>query len=140
MLCFLRSSTEAELIAVDDTLPTVQWTRSFMKDQGYDLETVIKEDNKSSILLMKNGRISSGRRTKHLDIRYFHIKDLLCRGIVKIEHCKTENMIADFFTKPLQGKISSFKRFDSKQEEFIYFTIQERVGKQYYWNFVKTDE
>ncbi len=50
-----RSSTEAELITVDDTLPTVQWTQLFMKDQGYDLETIIKEDNKSSILLMKNG-------------------------------------------------------------------------------------
>jgi hypothetical protein len=99
-----RSLTEAELIAVDDTLPTVQWTESFMKDQGYDLETIIKEDNKSSILLMKNGRLSSGKRTKHLDIRYFYVKDLLRRGIVKIEHCKTENMIADFFTKPLQGK------------------------------------
>jgi hypothetical protein len=50
-----RSSTEAELITVDDTLPTVQWAKSFMMDQGYDLETVIKEDNKSTMLLMKNG-------------------------------------------------------------------------------------
>jgi len=61
------SSAEAELIAVDDTLPTVQWTRLFMKDQGYDLETVMKEDNKSTMLLMKNGRLSSGKRTKHLE-------------------------------------------------------------------------
>jgi hypothetical protein len=51
-----RSSTEADLIAVDDTLSTVQWTKLFMKDQGYDLETIIKEENKSSILFMKNGR------------------------------------------------------------------------------------
>jgi hypothetical protein len=38
-----------------------------MKDQGYDLETVMKEDNKSTMLLMKNGRLSSGKRTKHLE-------------------------------------------------------------------------
>lgn len=69
-----RSLTEAELIAVDNALPTIQWARSFMKDQGYDLSTVIKEDNKSSILLMKNGRLSSGKCTKHLDIRYFHVR------------------------------------------------------------------
>ena len=75
-----------------------------MKDQGYDLNTVIKEDNKSSILLMRNGRLSSGKRTKHLDIRYFYVKDLLERGIVELEHCSTEDMIADFFTKPVQGK------------------------------------
>jgi hypothetical protein len=40
-----RSSTETELIAVDDALLTVQWTKHFMKDQGYDLETEIKEGN-----------------------------------------------------------------------------------------------
>jgi hypothetical protein len=50
-----RSSTEAEIIAIDDTLPTIQWAKSFLKDQGYDMDTVIKEDNKSTILLMKNG-------------------------------------------------------------------------------------
>jgi len=99
-----RSTTAAEFIAVDDTLPTVQWTKLFMKDQGYDLETVAKEDNKSTMLLMKNGRLSSGKRTKHLDIHYFYVPDLIERGIVKIEHCSTDCMVADFFTKPLQGR------------------------------------
>jgi hypothetical protein len=99
-----RSSTETELIAVDDVLPTVQWTNSFMQEQGYDLETVIKEDNRSTILLMKNGKLSSGKRTEHLDIRYFYVKDLIKRGILKVEHCMSDDMIADFFTKPLQGK------------------------------------
>jgi hypothetical protein len=99
-----RSSTEAELIAIDDALPTVQWTKSFMAEQGYDLETLIKEDNRSTMLLMKNGRLSSGKRTKHLDIRYFYVKDLIDRGIVRVDHCISDDMIADFFTKPLQGK------------------------------------
>jgi hypothetical protein len=75
-----------------------------MQEQGYDSETVVKEDNRSTILLMKNGKLSSGKRTKHLDIRYFYIKDLIERGIIKEEHCMSDNMIADFFTKPLQGK------------------------------------
>jgi len=99
-----RSYTEAELIVVDDALPTVQWTRLFMKDQGYDLETVVKEDNKRTMLLVKNGRLSSGERTKHLEIHYFYVQDLMTRGVVKIEHCSMDCMVADFFTKPLQGK------------------------------------
>jgi len=99
-----QSSTETELIAVNDVLPTVQWASLFMRDQGYDLETIIKENNRSTMLLLKNGRLSSGKRTKHLNIRYFYVQDLIQRGIVKIEHCKTEDMIADFFTKPLQGE------------------------------------
>jgi hypothetical protein len=53
------------------------------------------------MLLMKNGRLSSGKRTKHLDIRYFYVRDLLERGIISLEHCSSDNMIADFFTKPI---------------------------------------
>jgi len=63
-----RSSTETELIAVDDALPSVQWAKSFMMEQGYNLEMEIREDNRSTMLLMKNGRLSSRKRTKHLDI------------------------------------------------------------------------
>jgi len=95
-----RSSTEAELIAVDDMLPMIQWTKNFLKEQGLDLDTEIKEDNRSTMLLMKNGKSSSGKRTKHLDVRYFYVKDLLDRGIIKLSHCLSKKMIADFFTKP----------------------------------------
>jgi hypothetical protein len=65
-----RSSTETELIAVDDALPTMQWVRSFMKEQGYDLDKEIKEDNRSTMLLMKNGRLclEKGRNILILDI------------------------------------------------------------------------
>ncbi len=45
-----------------------------MLEQGYDLSTEIKEDNRSTMLLMRNGRLSSGKRMKHLDIRYFYVK------------------------------------------------------------------
>jgi len=98
-----RSSTKTEFIAIDDVLPTVQWTQKFLLEQGYDLETLIKEDNRSTILLMKNGKLSSGKRMKHLDVRYFYVKDLLDRGILKINHCVSDNMIADFLTKTIQG-------------------------------------
>jgi hypothetical protein len=39
---------------------------------------------------------------KHLDIRYFYVKDLLDRKIITAEHCVSDKMILDFFTKPLQ--------------------------------------
>jgi hypothetical protein len=99
-----RSSTKSELVAVDDALPTIQWTKNFMKEQGYDIDAIVKEDNRSTMLLMKNGKLSSGKRTKHLDIRYFYVKDLLERGVISLEHCVSDVMIADFFTKPLQGR------------------------------------
>jgi hypothetical protein len=123
-----RSSTESELIAVDDALPTVQWTKNFMTEQGYDLETLIKEDNRSTMLLMKNGKLSSGKHTKHIDARY--VKDLIDRGVVEIDHCVTEDTIADFLTKPLQGK-----RFLRMREIILNSTPsvdhREYVGKQF---------
>ena len=75
-----------------------------MLDQVYDLETHVKEDNKSTLLLMKNGKLSSGKRTKHFDIRYYYVKDLIGWGVIKVAHCISEDMMADFFTKLLQGK------------------------------------
>jgi hypothetical protein len=70
-----RSSTESELLVVDDALPTIQWTKNFMCEKGYDLETHLKKDNHSTMLMMKNGKLSAGKRTKHFDIRYYYVKD-----------------------------------------------------------------
>jgi len=57
----------------------------------------------SSILLEKNGRSSSSKRTRHINIRYFSVKDHVDSGAIRIEHCPTKEMLADYFTKPLQG-------------------------------------
>jgi Reverse transcriptase (RNA-dependent DNA polymerase) len=71
-----KSSCEAELVGVDDALPMVLWTVQFLKAQGFEVaDNVVYQDNQSSILLEKNGTRSSGRRTRHLNIRYFFITD-----------------------------------------------------------------
>ncbi len=100
----IRSSTESELIAVDDALTMIQWTKSFMKEQGYDIGTIVKEDNQSTMLLMKNGKLSSRKQTKHSDIRYSYVKDPFEQSVITLEHCVSDEMIADFPAKPLQGK------------------------------------
>ena len=105
-----RSSTEAELVGVNDVMAQVLWTRYFLEAQGYDIKnSVVYQDNKSSILLETNGRGSSSKRTRHINIRYFFVADRVKSGELSIEHCSTVNMIADFFTKPLQGSL--FRRF-----------------------------
>jgi hypothetical protein len=100
-----KSSTEAELIAVNDVLPQVPWTRYFLQAQGYDVSTsTIFQDNHSAILLEKNGRGSSSKRTRHIIIRYFFVTYRVHNKEVRIQYCPTGEMLADFFTKPLQGK------------------------------------
>jgi hypothetical protein len=101
-----KSSTEAELVGVDDGMPLILWTRHFLTNQGFKVkDNVVYQDNQSAILLEKNGKSSSGRRTRHLDIRYFFVTDRIKNGDLQIEYCPTGDMVADFFTKPLQGSL-----------------------------------
>jgi hypothetical protein len=77
-----------------------------MKAQGYSVKyNVLFQDKKSSILLEENGKASSSKRTKHINIRYFFITDLVKKEEVSVVWCPTGDMIGDFVTKPLQGAL-----------------------------------
>ena len=105
-----RSSTEAELVAVDDAMSQVLWSRSFLQHQGInDIKVILYQDNKSAMILQENGRMSTGKRSRHLNIRYFFVTDVIKKGLLKVMYCPTGDMIADFFTKPIQG--GDFKKF-----------------------------
>lgn len=99
-----RSSTEAELVAADDIVVQAMWTRNFLDAQGYDSDTTIYQDNTSTILLETNGRESSGKRTRHINVRYYYIKDCIDKRYLKVQYCPTDDMLGDFPSKPLQGK------------------------------------
>ena len=61
-----RSSTESELIGIDDALVLMMWGEYFIEVQGYTVrDNILYQDNKSTILLAKNGRMSGSSRTKH---------------------------------------------------------------------------
>ena len=99
-----RSSTEAELVAVDDCMSQVLWTRYFLAAQGYDInDCIVHQDNKSAILLEQNGRASSSKRTRHINIRYYFVTDHANCGEIRVKYCPTTDMLGDYFTKPLQG-------------------------------------
>jgi hypothetical protein len=99
-----RSSTEAEVVAVHDVMPQMLWTAYFLRAQGINVpDSILFQDNMSAILLEKNGCTSASKQSQHMNIRYFFIADRVKAGDLQIEHCPTENMIGDFFTKPLQG-------------------------------------
>jgi hypothetical protein len=107
-----KSSTESELVGADDVSVMILWTKLFLEAQGRRItENILFQDNKSAILLEKNGKRSSGKRTRHLNIRYFFLTDQVAKGNVSIQYCPTDEMIGDFMTKPLQGaKFVKFKR------------------------------
>jgi hypothetical protein len=101
-----KSSTEAELVGVDDFMSRILSVRYFVEAQGYPLgPTTVYQDNKSSILLEKHGQASSSKRTRHINVRYFFVTDRVHNKEINIEYCPTKEMVADFFTKPLQGQL-----------------------------------
>ena len=66
----------------------------------------------SSIKLENNGKASSGKHTRHMDIKFFYITDMIKRGLVRTEYCPTDRMVSDYMTKPLIGR--KFRMFRSK--------------------------
>ena len=101
-----RSSTESEVVGVFDMLPQILWTKKFLEDQGVRVrETILYQDNMSSMLLERNGQQSSTKRMKHMDICYLYVKDHIQNKTLSLEHCPTEEILADYFTKPLQGSL-----------------------------------
>ena len=72
----VKSSTEGEILGVSDFLPTMIWARMFLEEQGYRLqENILYQDNQSAMKIELNGRFSSGSKRKHMDNRFFWIKD-----------------------------------------------------------------
>ena len=99
-----RSLTETELVTADMFMPEMLWSLHFIQAQGYDAECVgLYQDNISTQLLIKNGKLSSGKRTKHIKAKFFFIKDRVDDGEIRVVDCPTEEMWADIMTKPLQG-------------------------------------
>ena len=107
-----KSSTEAELVGADDISGQLLWTRYFLQAQGYDFKTVLLQDNQSCILLLENGRDSSSKCTRHLNIRYYFLTNQIQKKELEVKYCSTHDMLADFFTKPLQG--IKFKKMQNR--------------------------
>ena len=100
-----RSSTESELVGADDMSVIIMCTLLFLEAQGHKIKrNILQQDNMSTILLEKNGKQSSTKRTRTLNIRYFFLTDQIKKGNLEVEYCPTADMVADFWTKPLQGR------------------------------------
>ena len=105
-----RSSTESELVALDEGCLHLLWFRLILEFLGYPQQpAVIAQDNKSTIVVCESGHSRSGR-IKHMSIRFFFIKSLIDSGKIRLKYVPTRDMIADILTKPLVGSMFSILR------------------------------
>ncbi|XP_065622400.1 secreted RxLR effector protein 161-like [Quercus suber] len=96
------STTEAEYITAGSCCAQLLWMRKLLHDYGITQDTkCVLCDNISAINLSKNPVQYS--KSKHIEIRYYFIRDLVEEKIVYQEFINTDNQEANIFTKPLDG-------------------------------------
>jgi hypothetical protein len=95
------SSAEAEYVAGTSAACQAVWMRRILKDLMHNQEepTTIYCDNKSTIALSKNHVFH--KKTKHIDTRYHFIRELVNNGELILQHCRSNEQLADIFTKAL---------------------------------------
>ena len=107
------STCEAEYIALAAAVQESLFLSQWLKHMGnlYEPKPVlIFEDNQGTIALSHNpvGR----QRSKHIDIRYHFIRQVLSEGEVILQYCPTSDMVADAMTKPAtKVKLDRFRAY-----------------------------
>ena len=96
-----QSTAEAEFMAIADAVNEVQWLSQLVSEIGVTvkLPMIIYCDNQSAIQAMVNDGKHS--RMKHVDIQVMMMKEKVRDGTVRVEWVRTENQLADVFTKAL---------------------------------------
>ena len=99
----VSSTTEAETIASCEggKQSTFLYRVLYTLLPGDYLPITICQDNQGAIALAKNPEFH--KRTKHIDTRYFYIRQLVEDHQIAIYYVPTQQMVADIFTKPLKA-------------------------------------
>ena len=95
------STTEAEYVAAVDAGKDVVWMRQLLGELGFTLSapSVLCMDNQSAISVAKNPEHHG--RMKHLDLRFYWLRDVVDSGLIAPVFVPTTAQVADIFTKPL---------------------------------------
>ena len=76
-----------------------------MEAQGYTLDSnLLWQDNEGAQRMAEKGKMSCSSKSRNIDIKFFWITDRVKQGLLRVQHCPTDIMLADCFTKPLQSK------------------------------------
>nr|GFB47684.1 retrovirus-related Pol polyprotein from transposon TNT 1-94 [Tanacetum cinerariifolium] len=98
--CTLMSSAEAEYVSLSACCAQVLWMRTQLTDYGFHFDKIpMYCESKAAIAISCNPVQHS--RTKHIDVRYYFIKEKVEKGIVELFFVRTEYQLADLFTKAL---------------------------------------
>jgi hypothetical protein len=100
-----RSSTESELVCLDESVTFAIWLISLMQDilPSFRPPIIIYQDNLSTISIVLNG--GNFNRSKHLINKYHFIKQHIDSKDIVLKYCPSPDMIADMVSKPVEVRI-----------------------------------
>jgi hypothetical protein len=121
------SSTEAEYVAIADICIELVFVKMLIESLGLKvmLPIQVQGDNIGAIFLAGNS--TSGQRTRHIDIRYHYVRELVEQGIINISFVKTLENDADVYTKNLSADLFN-KHTDKYMEELNNVEASKKQG------------
>ena len=109
--CTVSLTTEAEYISMCGASKDIVWATRWIGELGFDksfkMPILLCGDNQGALDLIKNPEHHA--RTKHVDIQYHYVREVVQDGLTITQHVATSNMIADVLTKPLPA--ATFRKF-----------------------------
>lgn len=101
--CVALSSTEAEYLSIADVCKDILFIRNFLSEVLVrDIQITLFNDNQSAHRLLQCKEYSH-KRTKHIDLRYHFVKDLVQKGYLIVKYLPSGDMVADVLTKALSA-------------------------------------
>jgi hypothetical protein len=107
-----RSSAESEIVALSSIVEEILWFRWILAELDLDQQIIsIQQDNQSVIQLQNAGPERNVKRGRYIDIKFFHVHDLIKDNVVQLVYTESETILADGFSKGLLG--AHFQRWIS---------------------------
>lgn len=111
------SSTEAEYVALSELCCEIMFVKMVIESIGCQVITPIRVqiDNIGAMFLASN--TTTGKRTKHIDVRYHFVKNLVSEGIIELQFVKSNENKSDIYTKNVGGEL-----FEKHTKEYMVMT------------------
>ena len=98
------SSLEAEYVALSKAAKEIKFVYQLLQSIGIEIELpiTVRVDNVGAIFMSEN--TSTSGQTKHVDVRYQYVNEMVLDGFLKIKFVKTEENVVDIFTKNVSSE------------------------------------
>lgn len=95
-----QSTTEAEFVAINRCAKQLRWLTNLVLNLHIKIRApILKNDNSGAVIISKEAQLNEN--TKHIEVRFQYVLELVSKKQLEIQQVLTAEMIADGLTKPL---------------------------------------